>query len=290
VKVAILDHQSKSVRLQRALVELGHEIVFGGADLVLVDHTATHIHHQVIAKAHYEGSRIATYTHGANAFMAWDGIHPLPKEVDAHIAISDGERECMERYGYPNPIYTTGWYWCEQKPYEETDGKKVLFAPIHPLAGNGFLKKERMEANKFAYSRLLAEDIELSVRFIHNLKANGLWPAYGVEFIQGSPDNTVDDIDKADLVVGWGTFAHLAVARGKPTMMFGQDIPLGDGWSEQDWRWSQNWRRYKSFAHFPFEYVGEIIKGNPEEWRGKFIGSDMDIGRFGDILTEISQQ
>lgn len=290
MKITILDHQNKSVRMQEALVELGHQIVFGNADLILLDHTATPVHEQLLGKASVQGSMVATYSHGANSFNAWDGIWPLPKNVDAHIAISEGEKECMQRYGYPNPIYVMGWPWCEQKPYQETEKKKVLFAPVHPLAGNGFLKSERLKANKITYSRLLAEDIDLKVRFIHSLGANGLWPAYGVEFVRGNPDNTFEDIDEADVVIAWGTYAYLSVARGKPTMMFGQDIPLGDGWSEQNWRWSQNWRAYKSYLHYPYEYVGKIDVGNPEEWRETFIGGDFDAGRFGDILSEIAGQ
>lgn len=290
MKVSILDHQNKSIRLQEAFVELGHEIVFGNADLVLLDHTATPIHQQVIARAKQQGSMICTYTHGANAFAAWDGVWPLPDGIDAHLAISEGEKECMLRTGYPNPIFVTGWHWCEQKPYEETEKKKVLFAPIHPLAGNGFLKKERAKANKQTYSRLLADQsIELKVRFIHTLFANALWPAYGVELVHGEPDNTIEDIDEADMVIAWGTFAHLAIARGKPTMMYAQDIPLGDGWDEEGWRWSRSWRKYKSYLHYPYDYFGEIEAGNPRDWRDTFIGEDFDVGRFGDILAGIAE-
>jgi hypothetical protein len=127
----------------------------------------------------------------------------------------------------------------------------------------------------------------VTVRYLGDLEANGLWRVPGVEFVQGKPDNSVHDIDRHDLVVGKETFAWMAVARGVPTIMFGQEhSPEDDEGRVQ----VKNWERYRDLVRFPFDLsdgpVEDVaVRASSDAvvvnaWRDEWIGRPLTVDRL----------
>jgi len=90
-------------------------------------------------------------------------------------------------------------------------------------------------------------------------------------------------------VISHGTFAHIALALGKPTVIYGQDFKYGDGPNEQDYRYAAHWDEYKDFMHYPASNLGELYRNGAQirAWRDKFIGSPMTEDRLAAALTKI---
>jgi hypothetical protein len=124
-------------------------------------------------------------------------------EIYGNLVIAPGHAEVMRRYGYSIPTHVIGWFFCDVKPWQTAEGLNVLFGPIHPVKAGKWEYPEDIEANKRVFEKLLAVPyINLTVRHIHPLEANGLWEAPRVHYMV-YPDNNTDDIDQADIVVEW---------------------------------------------------------------------------------------
>ena len=289
MRVAIRDHQNKSRGLVQALSDF--EVVPLGvpADFLLIDHDATAYYRQVIDAYHKTGAKVYLYPHGATAHLAWDGVWPEYEKVSGYLAMSEGQAETMRRYGYSKPISVTGWHWCEQKPFRAWNRErkaKVLFAPIHAL-NNGFLFKEVKEETQLVFERLCALPVDLKVRYIGDLESCGIERVNDVEYVKGSKDNSIEDIDEADFVVSFGTFAYLSVARGKPTLFYRQDIPYFDAHSNDDIRYAEHWDFYGDYMRYPIDVLDHsFIEANQEqaEWRKLFIGEQITPERMKGIL------
>lgn len=287
MRLTFHDHDRKSLPLQDALIEQGAEIVFSSADLMLVDHDGTQYYQDFITRFCGLDTRVVIYPHGADAFPAWDGVYkPHPRTV-AQLVVGAGHKEAMEAYGYPNPIHEIGWFWCEQKPFTPAQDMKVLFAPVHCL-NNGYLRPEMLGRNKQAFSLLLSREVDLKVRHVRDLGQSGLWPAYKVEYSMAKIETMMSDIDEADVVVANGTFAHLAIARGKPTFMFDGGLPYQDLGKE-----AVNWGVYEEAVRYPLQFFecdmeAEVSSDNRiADWKQRFIGEPMKSEVLTSTLREI---
>src|SRR5512137_3138251 len=162
-------------------MDKGVEITRSGADILLIDCDFTVGHYpKTIEKAYQNGAEIVLYSHGAPVIVVWDSVwNPLPY-TRAYLAQSPGQKWVMESYGYKPPVHVIGWHFCPQFPFEPVEKlSKILFAPWHPH-GNGWLNPEPMEMNAKVYEALLKMPYELTVRHVHTLEQNGLWPHDGV--------------------------------------------------------------------------------------------------------------
>ena len=292
MRVAVRDHQNKSRGLVKAIAESDRlELAQVGepADILLIDHDVTVYYRNTIRAYKNYGARVFLYPHGATAHLAWDGVWPEYELTDCYLAMSEGQAEVMRVYGYHKQVEVTGWHWCEQKPFSKFAGGKptVLYAPIHVL-GNGFIHQPIKEINALVMERLCKMSVNLKVRHIGELEACGIEKVGGVEYVQGATNNSVNDIDKADYVVSFGTFAYLSVSRGKPTIMYRQDIPYFDGHSEDGIIEAESWELYEDYMRYPIDVMDEdvLIKANQEqtEWRNKFIGEQMTTERLEEVL------
>ena len=99
----------------------------------------------------------------------------------------------------------------------------MVFAPTHPN-GDGSMLEHRMVRNGAIFQQLLDGPWEITCRFIgESPQQNGLWYDPSVRWVQGSMDLSTAEIDVADVVVaGLGTYPALAIARGVPTVVYGQ--------------------------------------------------------------------
>lgn len=290
MRIALHDHQNKGKPLARALAEAGHELTTIEPELLLIDFDGPEYYRRIIE--HFDVPTVL-YPHGATAMAAWDGIWSLGDEIAGYIAMSKGQADILRSYGFPRPVYEVGWWWCDIEPYRPAERlDRVLFAPIHPL-NNGYIRPEVAEVNRAAFADLLAHICpdKISVRFIHSIEGCGLWREERVEYHQGQMDTTVEDIETADAVVGYGTFAHLAAARGKPVVMFGQDLPLWDGHEPGKVKFAVHWDDYREIIRYPVNSIAHLDECNREPaiyWRERMIGYPLDIQRLNTAIEEIS--
>jgi len=287
MRVTARAYQNKYLGLLRAIEAAGHTIDPVRPDVLLIDHDGPEYYRERIEMFTDMGVSILVYPHGATSQVAWDGIYPVSPGVRGYLAFSEGHAEIMRRYGYPKPIYVTGWHWCEQRSYHEPQViGRVLFAPIHPL-NDYSIRSIQAEANRRAMHDILTHVPPecVTVRHIGKLKANGLKRVPGVKYIRGKADNSIDDIDRADVVVSYGTFAYLAVARGKPTVMIDQHIHPAieqDGLTVK----AMHWHYYRDYLSYPVSHFNQLDR-DVEEWRDRFIGPQITAERMGAILEEV---
>lgn len=244
------------------------------------------------------GIRIICYPHAARPNLFWDfDGHGFTDCIDLVIVPAIGHEEILRAIGTPYPIEVVGWHLSELKPFEPKEKiRKILFAPIHPNS-NGFLSSIDKGINRATFERLLSiasEEISISIRYLRDLKSNGLWKAGGFEYIQGEPDGSTQEIDRADLVVSHQTFAFLAVARGIPTLMMAEDRTPRWGGSEEKLRFARSWDKYRELLRYPLDLLDPLSseplpcliqragKGDPgaQEWRRRMIGDQLDPALF----------
>ena len=205
----------------------------------------------------------------------------------------------MEAYGYPYPVEVTGWTYCEIREHRQGNWKhpRVLFAPIH-REQNGYIRPSAAAANQEIH-RILVEfaergEIDLTVRHIGPLGDNK-HPA--ARYIMGEPDGSYTEIDQADVVIGNQTFAYLAVARGRGTIMYlDKELPCsGDG--PHRMLYAKSWDSYRDIMKYPFYYEDQpgnllnMIKSvcfknhSVEVSKSRFIGQQFDPKQFVERLA-----
>jgi len=240
---------------------------------------------------------VLIYPHSARPMVQYDGMYSYWPHTKAMITIGPGHRKVMEAIGYQVPVEVCGWALCDQVPWKAiavgTEPIKVLFGPIHPNA-NGFLHSVDKAQNALVFQRLLeVPGIQLTVRHIKRLDLGGLWAAPGVKYVLANPNGSTGEIDAADVVVGHQTFAWLAVARGKPLIMFGDKLIPHSGNRLDGFRWAKNYEAYREIMRYPLEVEtdrnGDYLRRQIEQamsqdvgekWRKQFVGKQLDPKQF----------
>lgn len=304
MRVLLLANNGKEKGLAAALETAGVEFAPGWSenghfragefDVLLVDYPQGWggLKLAVAQAAHEQGKLVCSYPHGAGVLSQLDGIIPPCPYVDVELVPAWGHTEVYKRMGYPTRCELVGWYFCDQQPFRKfTAGRKgpeprLLFAPAHPFSGTEgrTFVPTWQEANRKTWEQFVKLPGWKTVHLYGTWEANGFEPHPDVEVSESTldPGLALERIDQADLVVGDPeTFARLAVARGKPTVMFGQDIrphsDLGD-------REIVNWSAWRLFASYPFDTdttpladaVNAAFTTSPETWRDRFIGQQTD--------------
>lgn len=274
----------KSRGIRAALEAGGHTItdVLTGADVFLIDHMSVNDgHRRYIDYCNRQRIPVVHYPHGGGVAVEYDGIVPTDADIAFHMVHAPGHVEVMERFGYPHRLEVIGWDYTPIVPHTPTAGNRILFAPQHPWGDGRTLEKERVEENRRAYEKFYKLDCEKAVRFIGAPAPNGITKAEGVRLITGVLDNSYTDILAADVVIGHGTFAFMAVALGKPTVMIERAVGVSPGCQVP-----AHWDSYEARLRFPFNTddgpLDEVVEaarcGGPEldEWKAAFIGEPMD--------------
>lgn len=301
MNVMMIGHQGKEDGVARALRVGGHRFVQSPdeADCLFVDHDHPGFgpRRALLELFHAQGKATFIYPHGAGVMLSWDGpVDPFP--VTAQFVIGEGQAEVMRRYGYPSPLVVVGWSLCLQRPFVPLDRvERVLFAPIHPPSNPDFPPfPEHTAANVAAFKACRSLGVELTVRHIGDPRVNGLPVIDGVRYVEGGYDNSIREIDEADLVVSNDTFASLAVARGKPVVQFGQD---GNARGEDDERAPvKHWEAYADYMRYPFDIedgpMSEIVAAAAvgsdaaDEWRSLFVGEPLRPAVFCRTVEELA--
>lgn len=260
----LADHQGKGWPYAQALIEAGWARTENAADpdlrLALFDHdvgTGGVGFRRGLDYLHGRGVPVVMYPHAARPMVQWDDIYPVWPHTRLCVVIAEGHRQVMQIYGYPLPVEICGWALCGIEPWRPVEVRdrpvEVLFGPIHPN-GNGFLHPAYKAANALVFQRLLeTPGVHITVRHIKRLDLNGLWPAPGVEYVLANPNGATAEIDRADVVFGHQTFAFLAVARGKPLVMIGDDTTAHSGNAWENLRWAAHYTDYRELLRYPIE-------------------------------------
>lgn len=296
-KIAISGNKGTEQTFRRALKRAGYEVSLpsGDEEMLLIDFDTPYYYHARLIENYVTRNKsVLLIPHGANPSMGWDGIHPVSDGVRGIFVPGPGHKVVLAAYDYPRPIHIVGWPFSPLKPFYNSGEGYILFAPIHPLHEISYSRYR--EANHITFTRLLETKLPLKVRHLHGLKENGIWEAPGVEYIEGGTLDT-SDIDRADVVVAWGTLLHLAVARGKYAVAFGSDIPFADYLPGKGWVEAEHWVDYCEFIRYPFDVrdhtnitvmLDMAVAGVEEirKWRELFVGEVFDNQEFIRIIKE----
>jgi hypothetical protein len=226
------------------------------------------------------GKKIFLYPHAArpNVFNDFDG-YPIYPHITAGFVAACGHVEVIRRICINYPLEVIGWYLCPMKPFQPRENyRKVLFAPIHPN-NNGTLssidRKVNIDTFKILLALVEAGEIELTVRYLRKMDTGGIWEVPNVKYIQGQPDQSYKEIDEADLVVSHQTAAWIAIARGVPTVMMGENIPPRVGCEELgDFHIAKSFEKYRELLMYPYDILTEK---EPLSLFRRAIASDTEI-------------
>lgn len=304
MRIAVHDHQNKSFHLVRALLELGHKIVYRPpADLLLLDQDSLPYYQRIIDR--FPGAPIIVYPHGALSWACWDAGWAVNERTIGQLVIGEGAAEAMRAYGYPRPVRAIGWFYGPRAPFVSRPLiDSVLFAPIHAL-GNGNMYPAASFFNTRTFDRLLdataISGLRLVVRALGDMNACGLWREPSVTYIEGSADVNCAKSTET-IVVGYETFAYAAVARGEPTVMMGQDMAYWTGHGPGDYQKARHWNAFRDHIRFPMDadqgdaqFLAETLldacrsDDEIQDWRSRFIGESMTAASLARALKELMQ-
>lgn len=292
------NHQNKGLRFTQALLNDG----FTSADnsrsarVILTDiDIPSRIRDYEFGLSN--GAKLFLYPHGGPPLLSWDvGFYKPYKGISCVFVHAPGHEEVMRAIGYQGEIFSTGFSYCSQLPFQSPGTlERILFAPIHPFQHSGFMPKRNTMINRAAYTKLLKycrdNNISLSVRFLGELHQNGLWHEDDVNFIHGNFNQNYTDILDHDLVVATDTYAYLAVARGKPVLFMGQGEKPTHGKKESTMQSVMNWNKYRDtycypldILHFEDTYtlVNIALQSDViiQKWRSRMIGDSFNESAF----------
>ncbi len=168
---------------------------------------------------------VMLYQHGAIP-STYHGFYQPDDRIDIQVVHGPGGARLAAELGLGREIATAGWSYSPSVPFAPVDEpERVLFGPIHPY-GSGALHEQDRKINARVYDKLRSSGLNLAIQMYGSATSNGL-PA-GVNGYNSRLMLDWSQIDQADLIVAEGTLACLALARGKPVVMFGQDLPRTD--------------------------------------------------------------
>lgn len=289
---AVYNHQGKANRFIEALQLFGFRLA--GRDraqviLIDVDQPATmERHKEDCAKGN---AFVFCYPHAGRPCVTWDGISERSDWTSASFVHAEGHVDVLRAYGYDKPLHVSGWPYSPVLPFTPVKSpRKILYAPVHPNS-NGWMPPVYLEQNKEVFERLvkLRRDgkIQLRVRYIRGLENNGLSDEPDVEYVLGEPDLVYQDILDADVVVSSQTFGYMAVALGKPTLMYGESTPPQAGSEDNNLKVVKSFDKYRDLMAFPLDLLersdtmglirhAAATDESIREWKRRMIGGEFD--------------
>lgn len=290
MKFWVVHHQHKGKPYQEALIDAGWQYS-RRPQIVLMDTSRSRKIIEAYSK--YE-TTFVLYPHTAIAAWWYDGVMELQPEISAMLCIGEGQAEVQRIITPELPVYPVGWTYCSIKPYQRPKQvRRITFAPIHP--SGTVLRPEAKEINAKVFADLLTlRGVQIVVRIIGSLEANGLWHNPKVIYQNGKPNGDYSDIDISDLVIAEGTYLYLAVARGKTAIGLNQNIPIrvNNGLAEP-----KNWDKYNHLQAYPIDYSGGDIIENidralsqeeaVQDWKRRFVGEPLEPNKLVATLEKI---
>jgi hypothetical protein len=289
-------HQNKELAYIHALKQAGYRRSYHTARVIRfalfnIESIRGSNYNPKLRRLHKKRVPVFMFPHAARPMIQYDGIvTPYPHAKCAFV-IAEGHKEIMKIIKYPVPTVVTGWTLTPIRKFRSREVRRILFAPIHPN-GNRYMHEREKRINNITFKRLLrfSQDTgaRLKVRYMRGLENNGLEMVSGVKYEEVKPQVDYCDILRNDLIVGHQTFAYMAVALGRPTIMMGEWFAPQSGNSNDTYCHVNSWDLYRDFLMFPYD----ILKGNlhsvidqamscePVEWKARFIGKPFNGKKF----------
>lgn len=293
-----LNHQDKGRAYRQALLEGGWREVTSEREctICIADSDVTPMRVERLDHLQDFGAKVFLYQHSARPSFLYDfpGFAPPHPVVAARFVTAPNHKKFMEYMGLGEHTHVVGWSFCPILPFVPIATPwKILFAPLHPAGNNGWLSEDdktmNQEVQKRLYSYTRQKNIELTIRYVFSFGGYGLERLEGVKYVEGKPDQSFKEIDEADLVVGTETFAYLAVARGKPTLMMDEDRAPRYGNSPERFGYVSHWDDYKHLVMYDLdilasenteELVRKACTESRETWKSGMVGKAFDGERF----------
>ena len=304
LRVAIHDPFGNGAGLARVLTAAGHRIVEDGrADAFLIETDMPQFEFRKLIDRHKEqGARVFLYPHGAGLSLLYDNLCEPYEAVDGNLLFGVGHAEMLRRIDYPRPTHVMGWYYNELVPFRAARSvRHVVFAPTHPSGSdNNTLADHYRTRNAHAFEQLLKGDWRLTVRHLGTPEQNGLWDADGVNFVPSRREKRPIEIEAADVVVaGAGSFPSQAIARGVPTVMYGQLDPPQYGFRDEPLLPLRRVERYADYIRYPFDVddgpLDEVLHAAVASeapiatWKRRFVGPQLDPVAFPAELERLAR-
>jgi len=239
---------------------------------------------------------IFLYPHAGRPSLVSD-FYKNWNRITAEFVSAPGHVEVMRRAGNVNKLHVVGWSLCPVREFQPRDSvRHVLFAPIHPRNSAVDRKVNRAVLDKL-YPLVQSRRIRLTVRYLAPFEGNGIKRYEGVEYVEGTAGPAWQQIDAADLVIAHQTFAYLAVARGVPTLMMGEDIRPHVEYRNGTFIEAGHWEDYRDLLMYPMDFLysddplGMMEKTAQSdeairEWKKRMIGDSFDGDRFVRIIED----
>lgn len=213
-----------------ALLDAGYEEVenYREADIYITDHNWNDGFRQGkdrLAECKTRGIPTFMIPHGFRSPLFWDAVYDVSHDIDCFFVPAKGHKQVLEVGGFPVRMVVTGYPWTKIYPFEHRNKpQKILFAPIHPDWFGSYTYSHYAYAwNKRVWQKLAAlKNCDIVVYYNGDVQRNGLTVKRDVMYIPSrlTTEAAVEMIHMADVVVAHDTFASLAIAHGKPTVMF----------------------------------------------------------------------
>lgn len=291
MKVTFKDQRGNGWRLAAALRAAGHDLVDSGGDVLLSDHD---VPYGELCDAH---DRVFVHPHGAGFLptLGSDGwlVHPHTRGMFVN---GTGQANLMRGNGYPFPIEAIGWSFCDRAPFRpRARPRRILVAPQHAMAADGWIDPALVSEHRRILHMLegIHVSLDVTVRYVGSIVPlkfpAGLRARY-VHGGDGSVDGAILAAEGADCVIGaaW-TFPCVAIARGIPTLLFGQHgYTIGRIQARGPWALTSDIERYPLDASNAetSEDMWELIcracgdEETIEGWRARVIGQEFSPERF----------
>ncbi len=273
-----------------ALEKAGHERVerMSLADFILFDYENSF--DKWLEKEKFMQHRPAfIYPHTPRACWLWDCAPEMALPVSCNFVASDGIKGMMEDYGYPYHVRSVGFSRCNVKSFAPTKSTRLLFVPARPRADKDQRRRDQLaidfvNENIDAFKSVtvcsteeaMREKMHSDIRFIHTPLTHAV----------KLTDEMVKRIRKADIVIARDTVGTLAVALGKPTVFYSQDLPPSRTGGQKP----KNYDMYRGRHAFPLNLedmsIDEVLatreqwNGPVELWKDTNIGGNFDAAKF----------
>lgn len=237
------------------------------------------------------------YPHAARPSLVSAFYETWP-HTTVQFVVNGHHAEVMRRLGHVGKLESVGWSLCpivEFKPRSIV--KNVLFAPIHPR-NSAIDKKLNQAVLDKLYPLARAGAIRLTVRYLEPFEGNGIIRYENhVDYRPGTVAPSYTMIDESDVVIAHQTYAYIAVARGVPTLMMGEDFPPHIEYRDGKRLEARGWQDYKDLIIYPLDILNEddtlsmMAKAAASDqaiktWRDRMIGDQFDDNKFITILDK----
>lgn len=298
----LFDHQGKSKAFVEALAP-GYSPIprtdrdVRGAAFVLTDNDVLSRRSRLESLRAQGVGKVFIYPHAGRPSLVNAFYDPWP-HTTAEFVSTLGHIEIMRKIGNVRQLHAVGWSLCpirEFAPRERVE--RVLFAPIHPRNSSVDKKCNAAVMGKLVRLLLSGHIRRLVVRTLVPFEGSGIKRIDHpyIEYLEGSAGPDTRQIDEADLVVSHQTFAMLAVARGVPTLMMGEDICPHVEYRNGNFIEARGWDEYKDLLMYPLDLLAvddplalieRAISSDVEiqDWRKRLIGKPFDPALFYGIL------